>query len=81
MAEGPITKAGIHPITGTTGTVVKDGTKGAGKSATPTESQISGEGAKETAEGGKHMQNGKQEKTMAQVMYPVQRGLKGKVEE
>lgn len=75
MADGPITKNGIHPITdkGTT----KVGTAGAAKPSTPKTAQVAGEGATPGAPGGKHLQAGKQEKSMADTMYPKKIGLKG----
>ena len=77
MSEGPITHTGIHPITGKAGKVVADGKKGAEHDSKPKASQIGGAGAKPGGGGGKHMKEGKQEKSMASVFYPKDPGLRG----
>lgn len=78
---GPITKNGIHPITHIATTVVKEGVAGAAKPATPKAAQIPAAGANPGSPGGKHLMAGKQEKSMADTMYPKTVGLKGVVSE
>lgn len=78
---GPITHNGIHPITGKAVTVVKEGVAGSAKAATPKASQIAGEGAKHQDASGTRLKEGKQEKSMAQVMYPQKLGIRGVVAE
>lgn len=86
MAEGPITKNGIHPITHQKPTVKAIGHKGSEREAKPKATEVAKEGAKPVG-GGKHMQVGKTAKpmegkvaaaeTLANKFYPTKLGLRG----
>lgn len=75
---GPITHNGIHPITHQRPTIASEGKKGHEKAAPPKEGEKAAAGAKETGASGEHKPVGKQEKSMAEIMYPKKLGLRGR---
>lgn len=79
MAEGPITKNGIHPITGKSTVVLKEGVAGSAKPAPPAASQVAAAGAVAGDDGKKKA--AVQEKSMAETFYPKKLGLRGAVED
>lgn len=77
MSQGPITHNGIHPITGKAAKVIPQGTKGAETHHAPKAAQVAAAGAKTGGAEGKHIAEGKDQKSMASVFYPKAPGLRG----